>query len=784
MFKKITLFLQSLFGFVDNAESKATAKSIEVGNIEHTAQNTFDAKQDIRKGLTDLPDTSIRSSVDNNANLINGLHNVILPEYGLDWLPVLDRLSVLHHDFSKAVQNVLDLANTPYKITFEGVSEMQRKKMSKYLEQQRSIVFSKFGEANFINTSLRQIAVFGALSCELVVSKDLRYVKEVVFVPNTEVRFIYENGAYLPYQEVRTATITKGNMYGYQKLNTYTYKYRPIVNQGNIPYGIPPFLSALESTGIERDMIKNFASLMKRLGMFGFLEVLLQAPERQDGESDEEYVTRLSTIAKTQGSGIANNLSEGYVVGFEGYQNFKMNGNDTNGKGQSELLSIIDTRAITGLKQDPNMLGRHTTVTETFGKVLLTLLINQTETYQMIVASFLEHLYMNILKLGGFEVDNLKIEFSKPNVTDELKDEQTKTAKISNLTTLYQQGIITQTQMANELGYNQPAQPAPLTKTQALSVAKKKSQNLSFDYSLPKDYEGVSFIDWGGDKKAQGFSEDYTQSIDVAYNTAIQKTTNKIEKGLTKGITQKAFISLVESAFSNWNTYFKIDKPTKKYTKNAYMWYRSDKSIFEKKTQKQAQSQSFDVPNVVLDLSDKRAMEFLAQLDKFYLGKFITDDDTKKRILDFLNTFYLENGEAIGDNKEMIKKFRETFTNTMQLENWKIRRIIDTSVNRLRAWGSINYMSQAQENNYEIVEVLDRITCPHCRAMNARVFSVKKAKTQITSTINSGVDSNLPPFITTLPIADVESAKTSDLESKGFLMPPFHPHCRGRLVVN
>jgi SPP1 gp7 family putative phage head morphogenesis protein len=781
MFKKISLFLQSLFGV--GVVDKQTFIDFETENKAITPE-TFDAKQDIKKGLTDLPDTSIRSSVDNNANLINGLHNVILPEYGLDWLPVLNALSISHHDFSKAVQNVLDLANTPYEITFEGVSEMQRKKMSKYLEAQRKIVFSKFGEATFINTSLRQIAVFGALSCELVVSKDLRYVKEVVFVPNVEIRYVYENGSYAPYQQVRTTMITKQNMYGYQKLNTYTYKYLPIVNQDNIPYGIPPFLSALESAGIERDMIKNFASLMKRLGMFGFLEVSIHPPDKLEGESDIEYIQRLGDVAKTQGSGIANNLNDGYIVGFDGMQSFKMNGNDTNGKGQSELLSIIDTRVITGLKQDPNMLGRHTTVTETFGKVLLTLLINQTETYQMIVAGFLEHLYINILKLGGFEVDNLKVEFSKPNVTDELKDEQTKTAKISNLTTLYEQGIITQTQMANELGYNQPAQPAPITKTQSLSVAKKKSQNLSFDYSLPTDYETVSFIDWGGDTKAQAFASNYTKSIDVAYNIAIQKTTNKIESGLTKGITQKAFISLVESAFSNWENYFKIDKPTKKYTKDAYMWYRSDKGVFEKKTQAQSQSHAFDVPNVVLDLSDKRAMEFLAKLDSFYLGKFITDEDTKKRVLDFLNTFYLENGEAIGDNKEMIKKFKETFASTLQLESWKIRRIIDTSVNRLRAWGNLNYMSQAQENSYQIVEVLDRITCPHCRAMNARVFSVKTAKSQITSTIKNGVDSNLPPFITTLPIADVESAKSSDLESKGFLMPPFHPHCRGRLVVN
>ena len=56
-----------------------------------------------------------RSSVDPNANMFSGITD--LPaDFNLEYLPIINFLSIFHHDISNAVSNVIDLGNTPYKI--------------------------------------------------------------------------------------------------------------------------------------------------------------------------------------------------------------------------------------------------------------------------------------------------------------------------------------------------------------------------------------------------------------------------------------------------------------------------------------------------------------------------------------------------------------------------------------------------------------------------------------------------------------------------------------------
>jgi thioredoxin-related protein len=82
------------------------------------------------------------------------------------------------------------------------------------------------------------------------------------------------------------------------------------------------------------------------------------------------------------------------------------------------------------------------------------------------------------------------------------------------------------------------------------------------------------------------------------------------------------------------------------------------------------------------------------------------------------------------------------------------------------------------------VELMDNMTCDYCRHMNGKVFSVQKAKNRISKEISAGPESigENSPFATSIKLADFTTMDESTLESAGITKPPFHPHCRGRVV--
>jgi SPP1 gp7 family putative phage head morphogenesis protein len=216
-----------------------------------------------------------------------------------------------------------------------------------------------------------------------------------------------------------------------------------------------------------------------------------------------------------------------------------------------------------------------------------------------------------------------------------------------------------------------------------------------------------------------------------------------------------------------------------------YEYYRKDDSIFPKPQTTENSSFASFPPKAVLDLADKRAIEWLQNHDITFLSKFITDADTIKRVTDFINKFYLEQGEAIGDNEKVLNEFIKAFSEVLDLERWKIRRILDTSVNKVRSYANVNYMSQANVAEFKVVEVMDRITCPHCKAMNNRVFSVSITKDKIEKVVKSEMTEigTLSPFATSIPIVDLEKMTDKELQAKGIDATPFHPSCRGTLVA-
>lgn len=359
--------------------------------------------------------------------------------FGIDWLPVLQRYAVFNADTSLAVDNIVHLANTQYQVNFKVASVSKQKKLKASLDD-----FAKrIRIHNLINSLIRQMAINGALSAELVLQKDLRAVEQVALVNPYTIRFFSKKGKYLPYQKTALS---------YQALHLSTYHYEALSNDNDSPYGIPPMLSALEGIGIERSLLKSFQKIADKFGLFGFLEVLLTAPPKKAGESEEAYWQRCEQLIERARPQVEKNISSGYALGFKDSHQFKLTGGDTDAKNAKEMMMMADIIKMAGLKQDPNLLGRQQSRAETFGRVLLTIFTAKITSYQEIVASFLEKMFEMHLLLNG-TTERLEVKFDKPILIDEKLSREAESLQIDNLIKLYEKGIISLPQLAQALGY-------------------------------------------------------------------------------------------------------------------------------------------------------------------------------------------------------------------------------------------------------------------------------------------------------------------------------------------
>lgn len=278
--------------------------------------------------------------------------------------------------------------------------------------------------------------------------------------------------------------------------------------------------------------------------------------------------------------------------------------------------------------------------------------------------------------------------------------------------------------------------------------------------------------------------EKYISEITTKYKNAVRKVLTKIVQNFKDTLPESTYQEVVDKVlyviYSNWEAEFinKINSTVQKWTKFLYKKYRKDSSIF---------GDMENIPKVSYSLSDYRAIEFFKDSDTFYLGRFITDESTTRKITEYIKKEYLENGGEIGRSQEMLDKFKENFGDVLDGEDWKIRRVLDTTVSRMRVTGALHYMEQAEVTEYEIVEVMDSHTCEFCKHMNGKRFSVADSYSKVEN-LDFGDGSILReqfPFVTSVfkKAEDMDGLSAKELAAKGISMPPYHPSCRGTIVA-
>lgn len=429
---------------------------------------------------------SVPNDPHNILSVLQGMNELVSPSFRTELIPLIRDLYKVNPDVGIALQDMFKLANTGHIITFPNNTDEEAKKMGAHLEKV-SKQWSNYtaGVNGLTNKLIVQLLVGGAISIEAVPNNDLSGVATILFINPEDIIFQRENnGVYHPYQKNHT---WNNNKEPYIRLNLATYKYSALFNDTDEPYGVPPFMTALDSLKGQADMKTNMKHIMELMGMFGFLEAKMQKDSRRPSESETAYENRLSSNLSKLKHNLANGLKDGIVVGYIDDHEFNLNSTTQNLSNVDKVWNMNQQSVANGLGVNGNIIGVQTTTSEGGASILLSKMISQLKNIQMVVSNTWEFIYSLELLLAGFNNKGIKVEFATSTITDEVKYQQAQEYKIRNLVALYNQGIISQDKFAFLMGYNQPDKKEPRVDPNAMNdvndSAKKRQREADKDKS-------------------------------------------------------------------------------------------------------------------------------------------------------------------------------------------------------------------------------------------------------------------------------------------------------------
>jgi hypothetical protein len=309
----------------------------------------------------------------------------------------------------------------------------------------------------------------------------------ILFLKPDNIKFKRENnGVYQPYQ--RNENFMVKNL-DYIKLNTETYVYAGMYNDTDEPYGIPPFMSSLDSIKGQHDMMTNFKHIMEQMGFLGFLTAKVAKPDPNPDESNRKYEARLNrTLVQTK-QNLKDGMKDGLVVGYMDDHEFEMTSTTKDLGSADKLWNLNQQRVANGLGINGNIIGVSGANTEGGMGIILSKMISQLRNIQMIVSYVLEFLYNLELRLAGFNNKGIKITWATSTIADDVKVQQALQYKIANLNSLYRDGIIGQAQYAWEMGYDSPDQAEPRVDPEDQAGVKKENYNPDDPAKKKKDQD-------------------------------------------------------------------------------------------------------------------------------------------------------------------------------------------------------------------------------------------------------------------------------------------------------
>lgn len=390
---------------------------------------------------------------------------VIDADFDYSIIPIIRKLAKVNPNVNQALNDFIKLANNGHKIIFDdSVKADDMVKARDFLnDSSKSWHVGAAGINGIVNKMFRQIQIAGALSTEWVPNLALDNLEEVRFVNPENIRFVADGRLkkYHPYQKVTNKLLPQtSNSLGLKKLNTNQYKYFSLNGDTDLPYGIPPYIAALEPISTQRKMLDNINYVVEIMGILGYMDAKMDKPLQDADESEEVYRARLTQLLTDLKSRVQGGMRDGVNVGFIDDHEFEFQQTTTNATGVKDLFEQNELLIASGLNYDAIFMGKPGS-TETLVTVMFSKMISQLTNVQNIVKENLEFGYKLALELNGIKFKSLSVQFNKSTVTDTLKYQQAQEILTRNLETHYKYGLISLQQFSDLLGYESPDQSEP-----------------------------------------------------------------------------------------------------------------------------------------------------------------------------------------------------------------------------------------------------------------------------------------------------------------------------------
>lgn len=746
-------------------------------------------KPDVRPGQESIPEDGINGIIGKLA----GFYDFSSAPFNLEVLRVLELLGMFNPDISQALSIWVNLGNSGHELEVEGRNPQAI--LDRLNDLAATVYPTGGGVDGLVNHFLRQIPLMGALSAEWVVADRIQDgLIECAVVPVKRIRWRRVDGTWMPFQV--TNAIAGGSM-GFVALNPITYSCMPLITNDGSPYPIPPFLACLKNIEVQLDATDNIGSIIRKMGLLGFIDVSMDIPDQKPGESDEAYRSRLSKRLQDYAKAYNSNLSKGVSVHYKD-QEIKHNATNAGAAaGAKSVWEVNEEQIFSALDIPPSMAGRSYSTTETYAEVDYERFTTKLANSRRMIKRFLEKGYTLDLLLRGIDA-SVTVTFNEHSAFKQKERAEVEGKQIENVLKKRDGGIISDDEAARELGYEKATGRLPGDTPPAGFFGTAGTRNgvrgsravFSFNRKTGR-YEfkpEVIRLDQPSDSR---LDENYVSALQSVLEgpeeAAIEAGIAAGEKYLSEGDHRRSSTGFAQAVYSAFASTFRkeagrsaVEKVSRKFVGNAYTrWRYEDKNHLN--APRTGESLALD-----LKVVDKSALRYLMNIEKFYFGAgnyLANDEGTGKQFVNWLDKEYINKGLNIKDDATW-EQFRQDFPDLVRkVSNRKIEQLVATTVSRVQNMGQTLSMYEMGVERYRIVGPRTKPICDFCLAMLDRVFEVKVAASRLAKILEKGFEKpeDLPPFLSNaFSLETIQEMTDQDLQDAGFETPPFHPECRHR----
>jgi hypothetical protein len=412
--------------------------------------------------------------------------NLVTPEFMFETIPTIRKLTITNSDFGQAIKNVINLGNTGHKIQFgPEIPADQADKMRKHLEEKGKIWAKLQGCAGMngiVNRLMYQGMVSGSVVCEKVIQNDFKGLAEIPLIRPEKIRWVLNKGKkrYQPYELITKGLYASQSSYLFgnlKPLNANTLIYYGLYSDSEVPYGIPPYLPALDPIARQAKMLDNIDFIVEQMGLIGFLQVLLDKEDKQSSENEAQYRNRMQSLLDEAAARVKQGLRNGINVGFKDDTEFEFHSATKSVSGATDLFKENELQVLSGLLTDGSLMGRDYGSSESQITVVFMKMVAEHKNIQNNIKYLLEDIYTSELMMAGYRFNSLTVVFNASTLQDELKWQQGRQTKIANIQSEWRMGIINQETVAEDLDREKPDLPEPRVDVElAKKLEKEKAE--------------------------------------------------------------------------------------------------------------------------------------------------------------------------------------------------------------------------------------------------------------------------------------------------------------------